>query len=100
VKRQLLRLEPLALESQVNLCFLHERERQKLETGNCHCYLARDSGGAITLFLVLTCGAAAEDMSSVKTEYSRSLECEGAGNILQDSGMSRLNRKGPRVSEK
>ncbi|MGA8430486.1 MAG: hypothetical protein WB729_11750 [Candidatus Sulfotelmatobacter sp.] len=73
VKRQLLRLEAAAIKAHVDLHFLHERERQNLENGDCRCYLARDASGAITLFLALDFGANLEH-ASAKFEYSHSLE--------------------------
>jgi hypothetical protein len=98
VRRQLVRLETPALETQVDLGFLREQERQNLATGNCRCYLARDSNGAVTLFLALTFGPAYENASAVKSEYSQSLELEEGKTILQDSGMDRPEGKGRSAS--
>jgi hypothetical protein len=100
VKRQLLRLETAAFQTHVEPCFLRGRERQKLETGDGRCYLARDSRGAVTLFLALTCAAAAEDTPTVKAEYSRSLELEDGEIILRENGMRQINIQNPKVSGK
>jgi hypothetical protein len=83
MRRQLLRLEPTALKSHVEVRFLHEQERQNLEDGDCRCYLARDASGAITLFLALNFGATPQDSSAAKSEYSRSLESGEGSRILR-----------------
>jgi|ERR1700733_2981497 hypothetical protein len=97
VKRQLLRLEAAALKSHVDLHFLHERERQNLEDGDCRCYLARDGSGAITLFLALNFSANLEH-ASAKSEYSRSLEVGDGSNILE--GLSCSNNRSYQVCDK
>lgn len=96
MKRQLLRLEAAALKSHVDLYFLHEQERQKLEDGDCRCYLARDASGAITLFLALGFGANPE-RTSAKSEYSCSLEVGDGGNVLR--GLSRPNNRSSPVCD-
>jgi hypothetical protein len=99
VRRQLLRLQTQALGSHVDMRFLQEQERQQLKTGDCRCYLARDSGGAVTLFLALTFGDA-EEPSAVQSEYARSLELGDGTTILQESGMNQPNNQGLGFSEK
>jgi hypothetical protein len=99
VRHQLLRLETNALGSKTDLRFLQEQERQRLESGNCRCYLARDSNGAVTLFLALTFGAA-EGTPATQAEYSRSLSTEGGVSILRESGMDTSTNKGTRPAGK
>jgi hypothetical protein len=88
--RQLLRLETNALESHAGLRFLQEPERQKLESGNCRCYLARDSDGAVTLFLTLTFGGA-ECTQAAQAEYSHSLAATEGASTLRESGLDDPN---------
>ncbi len=98
MKRQLQRVAAPTLESQIELSFLHREERHKLCNGECRCYLARDSRGAITFFLALSFGGATDTALAVQSEYSRSLRREDT-DILHEFGIS-SSRKSSKLSEK
>lgn len=93
--RHLLRLETSALESHINPRVLREQERRRLGTEDCRCYLARDSNGAITLFLALTFNASGDRSSDVQMEYSQSLQSGGGTAILREFGVKPSHTAGP-----
>lgn len=91
MKRQLMRLETTSVESPGQLSFLSDQERERLKSGDCRCYLARDLNGAVTLFLA-TSFRPGEAVSVVRSEYSRSHRPAGGETILRESGMKRFDR--------
>jgi hypothetical protein len=100
MRRQLLRLETPAIESHLDLSFLHGEEKRQLKTGDCRCYLARDPRGAVTLFLALSFGTAGKNAVVVNAEYSRSLDLGQGRNILRESGMNDPDRDLTGTSQK